>query len=261
MTKKIFITIFVSLFITEVYAEKINCNISYGRAYLNMQDANEELRDTKQSLEDLVRSIYNIVSGTTTSSLTEFKEGDNFSGFLTYVINDKYSVGIKAAYLTSNAQILVKGNARVLNQDLYTTIDVPMTTNLTSIMIGNSYLFTTTDKIKILGLLWFGYSYAYFNGTIKRESTNREPQSDSFSYKGENLSYEVAINLQYMLSKDFSVGLEIGYRNAKINELKATKDVPNINIKEGDTLKSNDGKTIPFDYTGTNIALTFSIRF
>ena len=64
-----------------------------------------------------------------------------------------------------------------------------------------------------------------------------------------------------MLSKDFSVGLEIGYRNAKINELKATKDVPNMNIKEGDTLKSNDDKTIPFDYTGTNIALTFSIRF
>ena len=262
MNKKLVITLISIYFLlSESYTERINFNIFFGRTSVEMKDANEELRNIEQSLRNVLESLFELLGGTTKSSLKEFKEGDYFTGWVTYELTKQYSIGVKASYLSSNAQILVESSAIVLNQQIYAKVDIPMNTNLTSIMVGNSYLLPLSEKFQVLGSVWFGYSYADFNGSVNREFTDQQSQNYSFSYKGEDLVAEGSVNLQYVLSQSFLVGFEVGYRYVKIDELKSTKDVTEMDVETGDVLKTQNDEQLPFDYTGLFYGINIVVRF
>jgi len=76
-----------------------------------------------------------------------------------------------------------------------------------------------------------------------------------------NKSLQISADVKYAIAPNVSLGVNLGYRLAKIDELKATKDVPEIYVKKGDVIKDANGKTIPADYSGLTIGVGLTFKF
>lgn len=76
-----------------------------------------------------------------------------------------------------------------------------------------------------------------------------------------NKSLQISADVKYAITPNVSLGVNLGYRLAKIDELKATKDIPEFDVKKGDVIKDEDGKTIPADYSGLTIGVGLTFKF
>ncbi len=252
MKKLISLVILFIILCSLTYAQKIKLDVSAEYATVDMKDINKQLED----LESLLQRV-----GLNTS-LTKFSSGILVSLGLSYGITPNLSIGPKIGYLNcSPAEVYGETSIQLFGRPVFFKIKATGETSLIYPMIGAVYSATGADKINLTAGLYLGYSFANF--IIKREQEMPDGTSQKFEipYEGKNIIANISFGINYDIISNVSVGVSFGYRTAKIDELKATKDVPEANVKKGDTLKDADDKPVPADYSGINAGLKISYKF
>jgi hypothetical protein len=255
--KKILIAVLVVALASIVYAEKLNLNISGGYATVGMDDMNKTLQSTKEQFDLGIEEIKNS-GGTGSTSLTKFGSGIFLAVDAGYEVLSGISIGPKIVYLScSQAKLTAEASFGGYSGKFEQTVDA----SLMPLMVASRYSTKITDKISLLGGTYLGYGLANLKSVVKFEQTGQPSQSVEVPADGSGFVGEISADVKYAITPNVSLGVNLGYRLAKIDELKATKDVPEFNIKKGDVIKDEDGKTIPADYSGLTIGVGLTFKF
>lgn len=93
---------------------------------------------------------------------------------------------------------------------------------------------------------------------------NSSPMGDALM-DGSGVVAEGLASARYKLMPLVSLGLDLGYRYAKITNMEYSADLAipayNVSIKKGDAVKDSSGAAMPFDYSGLNVGLSLNIGF
>ena len=250
--KKFLIAVLVVTLASLVYPEKLSLNISGGYATVGMDDMNKILQSQKEQF-DLMN-----YGGTGSTSLTKFGSGMFLAVDAGYEVLSGISIGPKIVYLScSQAKITAEGSLSGLSFKIEQTVDA----SLMPLMVGGYYSTKITDKISLLGGIYLGYGLANLKSVARGEQTGQPSQSVEVPNDGSGFVGEISADVKYAIAPNVSLGVNLGYRLAKIDELKATKDVPEIYVKKGDVIKDANGKTIPADYSGLTIGVGLTFKF
>jgi hypothetical protein len=278
--KKILIAVLVVTLASIVYAEKLNLNISAGYVTVGMDDMNKSLQSQKERFDQAIKALEDLGAGTGSTSLTKFGSGIFLAVDAEYEVLSGISIGPKIVYLScSQAKLTAELPAMTGIINIEQTVDA----SLIPLMVGGRYSTKITDKISLLGGVYLGYGLAnyksvnkseligtYFMSSITKTNLKAGLQKDNSSQLSQNVEVpagglgfvgEISADVKYAITPNVSLGVNLGYRLAKIDELKATKDVPEFNIKKGDVIKDENGKTIPADYSGLTIGVGLTFKF
>jgi opacity protein-like surface antigen len=275
--KKFLIAVLVVTLTSIVYAEKFNLNISGGYATVGMDNMNKSLQSQKEQFDQTIEFLKDF-GGTGSTSITKFGSGIFLAVDAGYEVLSGISIGPKIVYLSCSQ---AKLTAEV--QSFFGIINIEQTVDasLIPLMVGGRYSTKITEKISLLGGVYLGYGLANYKSVEKSEkiisnygfsitnlkssvkmdnslqpSQNVEVPADGLGFVG-----EISADVKYAITPNVSLGVNLGYRLAKIDELKATKDAPEFNIKKGDVIKDENGKTIPADYSGLTIGVGLTFKF
>jgi hypothetical protein len=255
--KKILIAILVVTLASIVYAEKLSLNISGGYATVGMDDMNKSLQSQKEQFDQTIEFLKDF-GGTGSTSITKFGSGIFLAVDAGYEVLSGISIGPKIVYLSCSQ---AKLTAEV--QSFFGIINIEQTVDasLIPLMVGGRYSTKITEKISLLGGTYLGYGLANFKSVVKFEQTGQPSQNVEVPADGSGFVGEISADVKYAITPNVSLGVNLGYRLAKIDELKATKDAPEFNIKKGDVIKDENGKTIPADYSGLTIGVGLTFKF
>jgi len=258
--KKFLIAVLVVTLASIVYAEKLNLNISAGYATVGMDDMNKSLQSQKEQFDLIIENLNN--SGLTAStSLTKFGSGIFLAVDAGYEVLSGISIGPKIVYLScSQAKVKVEGSLSGQIFKIEHTVDA----SLIPLMVGGYYSTKITDKISLLGGIYLGYGLANLKYVfrVELEQTGDLSQNIEVPNDGSGFVGEISADVKYAIAPNVSLGVNLGYRLAKIDELKVTKDVPDFDIKKGDVfIKDENGKAIPADYSGLTIGVGLTFKF
>jgi hypothetical protein len=104
-----------------------------------------------------------------------------------------------------------------------------------------------------------GAGYGFAAASDKYEALS---QTATFAYTGGGFVGELLAAVNYKLSSTLSLNINAAYRLAKITQMTLSQDVNVLNIpvgKKGDIWKDSDNKDLPFDFSGINIGVGFSM--
>jgi len=273
--KKNLIAVLVVTLASVVYAEKLSLNISGGYTTVRMDDMNKNLQSQKEQFDQIIGFLEDF-GETGSTSLTKFGSGIFLAVDAGYEVLSGIFIGPKIVYLScSQAKLTAEFSSFFGFANIEQTVDA----SLIPLMVGGRYSTKITDKISLLGGIYLGYGLANYKSVKKSEeiyyefvitnlksgvkmanslqpSQNVEVPADGSGFVG-----EISADVKYAITPNVSLGVNLGYRLAKIDELKATKDVPEFNIKKGDVIKDENGKTIPADYSGLTIGVGLTFKF
>jgi len=275
--KKNLIAVLVVTLASIVYAEKLNLNISAGYVTVGMDDMNKSLQSQKEQFDQTIEFLKDF-GGTGSTSLTKFGSGIFLAVDAGYEVLSGISIGPKIVYLScSQAKLTAEIPAITGIINIEQTVDA----SLIPLMVGGRYSTKITDKISLLGRVYLGYGLAnyksvkkseligtYFLSSItnlksgvKIDNSLQSSQNVEVPAGGLGFVVEISADVKYAITPNVSLGVNLGYRLAKIDELKATKDVPEFDVKKGDVMKDENGKTIPADYSGLTIGVGLTFKF
>ena len=260
--KKILVIVTLISLVGIIYAQKIKLDVSAEYATVDMKDMNKELEDAKSQLDDYVEFVKNM-GGTASSSLTKFSNGVFVSLGLGYEVIPNLSIGPKIGYLNCfPAEVSAEGSILLFEVPQSFKLKYIGKTYLILPMIGGLYSFPISDKLTFSGGLYLGYALASFIINTEAEGIEEgTSQKYEVPYEGEGFTTNISLGINYTISENVGIGFNFGYRIAKIDELKATKDVEEAEVKKGDILKDEEDKVIPADYSGINAGLKVYFKF
>ncbi len=248
--RNIIVVLLVVSIAAVAYCQKMNLNVWGGYATVSMADVNKQLDLIADSLE---------ADGASTS-VSKLGSGLVFGVDAGYELSEGISLGPRVAYIScSQGNVTGETSSMGYNFTSKFTVDA----SLIPIMIGGSYTKEIAENLLLSGKLYLGYGLASVKVGVKIESNVPDftPTGYSIPYEGSGLVIDLCAAGEYKLAKNISLGLNLGYRMAKISEMKATKDVPEMDIKKGDVPKDAEDKAIPFDYSGVTAGLGINFKF
>lgn len=232
-----------------VYAEGIKISAWGGMATVAMDDINKLLGEWK-TLGDLLGAA---------TSKSDVKSGTIIGLDAGYEISPGISVGTRLSQLTpvqGKVTWTVPGAQRAITAD----------SSLTSVMLGASYD-VASGEISVPVGLYAGLGMASGKTSMKDTTTaGGLLAAYDVNYSGSGIVIDLSAAPEYKVSKSVSLGVNLGYRLAKIAELKLDQDADMdgdgaIDSPKGTVVKDGAGNKIAADFGGLTAAVSVSYRF
>jgi len=179
---------------------------------------------------------------------------------LNYKITPNLKIGPRVSYITASAKNVV--SLAPDNFQKYEETDKYDMT-LLPILIGGEYFIKYSDRMSYNCKLYLGYGLASMKITYDSSyessldpDTNYTDSTES-NWKGSNFVGEASIGGDVAISSGVSLGLDLGYRYAKIKKLKSDAD----SDLGGIVFEDEFGKAIPLDFSGPTAAIRVNFMF
>jgi hypothetical protein len=125
-------------------------------------------------------------------------------------------------------------------------------------MAGVSYLYAA-EKLNFGAEVYAGYGLGSSYITTKSNGGLLVP--GTFNSAGNCFVIESSLKFQYNSPNGVTMGLKLGYRQAKVDEMKAVAGVASLHISKGDPVRDQSLNIMPYDFSGglvnVNIGKTF----
>jgi hypothetical protein len=179
---------------------------------------------------------------------------------------DKINAGVRIEYLTTNdgtrsnsLKYSYDSNEEPL--DMFENKLKISDVKLVPIMVGGNYSKPLNEKWGVDASCYIGFGFA--SARVSNETIVRKIDEDGYlllpktysydeDFSGMGLVADLAVGGQYNFSEVVSLATSLGYRFAKINEMKDSA---------GDYLVKDDGKKLPFDFSGMLLTLGLNFKF
>ncbi len=186
--------------------------VNFGYSLLSMNDINESIR------------FFNAAG----FNLNEVNGGLLFNGNIRYKITNIFSLSLIVRYAFANS----KGTGKIIitgeSSDSLGVLSIEENFSISVIPISLCMFYTKKFRNIDFNL---GGGLGYYFGKITEKG--KLESNDTYLFKNEtkggNLEFQFIINPEYMFSSQFSIDCEIGYRFAKVDNLKRD------NISTGDS--------------------------
>ena len=155
-------------------------------------------------------------------------------------MNPNIYIGPRIEYLIPNDGKVDAGIVQIFKYSLF------------AIMGGGSYEQELNDQFSFIGKLYAGYGFA---GT---EYKNKIWDYD-MGYKGtgSGIIADLSVGTELQINNQSGIGIDLGYRFAKISKMTYSSNYPNWGVKEGDTIKGFYNNDLSVDFS--SIFLNFAI--
>jgi hypothetical protein len=128
---------------------------------------------------------------------------------------------------------------------------------LVPLMAGVSYTYDIPAiPVSISADVYGGYAITSANSTLKT-TVSSVVSEITVPYNGGGFAMDLGCRINYQINEPMSAGFTLGYRIADISELTAAKSAGTVNKND----KFQDGKTVPFDFSGLNIGLSVNMKY
>jgi hypothetical protein len=232
----------------------INFKLWSGFTTVSMAEVNKEsdsLYDNFKNLKDFIETN----GGTATLDYSKLGYGIVVGGDLGFEVISGLSIGPRIEYIYCfPLKLNLKGE--ILGT---TVVDGEFTVNasLIPVMFGGVYSVSLMDNLFLDVDLYLGWAFASASSISQDKLSGT---SQEIPMAGSGFAADIAIGIRNEFTKGVGVGFNVGYRYAKIPEMKATKDVDS-GVKAGDVIKDSQGNPLPFDFSGFNFAISFNVAF
>jgi opacity protein-like surface antigen len=217
-----------------------------------MKDFNQTIDDTKDSINNVKND-----PGFGYTMPNNLDGGLTFDGGVQYAILDYLAVGVEIGALTASPikysvvfPVTTVDYTDPLNPVLVTTYVTNSTEfDLSTMEIGpivRGYL-PLGEKFLLNASL--GVGYVSMTGKIKNEDNGTEAER---AWSGHTVGVKMMAGGEYFLSDIASVGLDLGYRMAKI---------PEVYLQNFGVVKKDDGSNFTLDYSGLIVQVGLHFYF
>lgn len=197
-----------------------------------------------------VNDLYDAVVGPL-GSVTKIENGYDLAGELMYDWGKRFAFGPRVEYLMTN-QGKVETLPLTVKEDL----------SLMPVLIGGRYALkemgeqtdvkdvSFNDRWDLNIGAFVGWAWAW---------GKRSVGGTDLKYSGNNLAGDALLGWNYRLSRDWTLGIDIGYRYAPIEEMKYTEDNALAGVREDDTVTGQNDEKLKYDFSGmiANIGVGF----
>ncbi|MBN1596253.1 hypothetical protein JW933_10035 [candidate division FCPU426 bacterium] len=225
-------------------AGKFIFSLNPGIGFYAPDDMNRLLQDTHSAFMGVVPS----------ETLKPITLGLDLGTSLQYALMDFLILGLDVTYLVADTSAKATTGVASPPQDQYYIVSLPAleigVLIKTALPLGSSWLLSAGA----------GGSYLSLAGAGERlESRGRLTglvySSSSIPYSAATLGYQVRGGLDFFIWEWLSLGVEVGYRWAKFEEVQACIDSRSI------TLKNPDNSNFTLDYSGVFTHYAFRFYF
>jgi len=239
-----------------------NVNFWLGYTYVAMDDINKQL--------DIKANYMFNNSGGVQPTITKLSAGTIFGFDVLYKVSEKLFLGPRIAFLSFSGEVYGKTTVwgyTDIGYDPVYRAKIIINTFFMPIMFGGEY---KKEIKKNLFLLW-----ELFAGVGKTTVSSRFEWYKEFGYQestyvnllGEGTGFvlDCGSGGEYRLNKNFSLGIVLFYRFAKISEINQVRPESVLYIgKTKDIVVSFtdfQGNKIPFDFSGLTFVLGITYKF
>lgn len=241
------ICIFLCVFFSgplECVAHEFVLSLSPGISWYAMRDMNRLMESTPTGWMQITPS----------ETMSPLGLGLNFDSSLHYCLTSNFLAGLDFAYLVTDSSAKVNASAIFPPQVDYYKISLPAFEWGASVKgvlpINNSFQLTVGAGLSWISLVNAGESYE-----ARSKPSGLVFSSSRILYQGAGISTRLTLGLDWMVWEWFSLGIEGGYRMAKITTIKA------IIRGEETTLTLPDHSNLTVDYSGPFLVYAFRFYF
>ncbi len=177
-----------------------------------------------------------------------------------YELLPGFDVGVRGEYIGSYGE--AKARRKVFP---YESESFEFPAGTLPVLAGVSYTYGISGSPFSIGAeAYAGYGFA--NITILSRSTNYDGLVNMVAMApcyGGGFVLDSAVKFAYTLSDKFALTLNTGYRQAKVNQIRAVKDTSGglFTFTKNEVIEGPDGTPIVLDFSGLILNLALSINF
>jgi hypothetical protein len=168
-------------------------------------------------------------------------------------------IGLKinpSVYIGPRIEYLIPDNGRIIAGSYNNAATQTFKYSLLAIMAGGSYTCELSNELSLIGKLYIGYGLA--NTDYMYEAWGYD-----MGYKGDGsgMVTDISFGVEYPIARQSKIGLDLGYRLAKISKMTYSEDNWFWGSKEGDTIKGFYNNDLSVDFSGLFLNIGMNLFF
>ncbi|MFP4465827.1 MAG: hypothetical protein ACLFP1_02115, partial [Candidatus Goldiibacteriota bacterium] len=227
------------------FAQMLSVSVFGGYTTLAMEETNNEIDEFEEGL---------VLLGGSEENVTKENINSAFMGGIDVgiMLSKEISIGSRIALITG-----ASGKARLDDDASDDYFELNMSLGLLPVMAGGKIMFG--EEIKAGLSAYGGMGFASGNYELATMTGGTE-DSDLINFAGSGMVVDVAGSIGAELPSGVTGGLEVGYRIAKVAEMKTTEENTDMGVEKDEVVENSDNEPMEFDYSGitANVFLTLA---